>query len=139
MVDALGHRPHAVRALRCHVGAKAELAEQIEAVGLGGLLRGLAGVERHHQRDEATDDERIAEAVEDEALPPIGPLHPGVDPDLALAAVDAVRVGPLRLGHRRQGAAELDEVLEPHVVVLDDLEIVDDGVDRGKHARPDPR
>ncbi len=63
-MDALDHRPNPVKSVWTSRGHRSEAAGIDQAIQLGRLLRGLARVERDHQGDEAADDERVAEALQ---------------------------------------------------------------------------
>src|SRR4051812_1035418 len=135
--DAFDHRAKAVGALRRQMLAKSEFVEHGQRIRRQDLLRRVAGIKRQQDRDQTAHDVGVAVA---EIVQPRFAVAAAVDllgePDLAGAAIDLVGRGMFRLRHRRQRAAEFDDVAVAVVPLVQQRKIIPDLVDVHRGPRP---
>jgi hypothetical protein len=115
------------------MAGEADLAQGLDRVGLQDLGRPAVVVELHQHRDQPFHDEGVAVGPEMQVRLAVDPVHVVGEPDLRHAAFDLGLFGLLRLGHRLELLAEVDDIGVAVLPIVEEGEIVDQLVHRHRH------
>lgn len=112
---------------------EAEFAEGRYRVSRENGFGRAVGEQRYGDGDEPADEVRVAVAAKMEDRAPLIVLaRLALEPDLADAAAHLVDVVVRRFGQRLERTAELDDVAVAILPLVEEGEIVTDGVNRGQ-------
>ena len=123
-LNPLGHRKQAVAPHR-HQGRQLETAKQVVDREGEDFGRRAARIRRQQHRDQPLHDGGVAFRGKIQHQRRAGPLGRG-QPHAGLAAQHAVRFGLLVLGQRRQRPANLDQIGQPIVRLVELFQLSDD-------------
>src|SRR5216684_2610255 len=138
--DALDHGAQPVGALWRQMLAEAEFVEYRDGVGGQNLPRRVPGKQRQQDRYQPAHDMRVAVAeVGEQGFAAAAAVELLRQPDLAGATLHLIASGMLGFRHRRERAAEFDDIPVAVVPILQQRKIIPDFVDRHRVPALNPK